>query len=170
MAVFSCFTAIGALTGGILLLTLPSSVFDAVVPVLILLSCALMALKGRLTPTEAHRGKGHMVAAAAGVFLTGIYGGYFGAAQGIILLSLLSLLIPDDLQRLNALKNVLARWPTASRRCCSCGRRTSPGRPRRRSPSARSSARSSARPSGAGCRSSGCGGSSWSAGRSWPPS
>jgi uncharacterized membrane protein YfcA len=108
MAVFSCFTATGALTGGILLLTLPSSVFDAIVPALILLSCALMALKGRLTPKEAHRGKGHMVAAAAGVFLTGIYGGYFGAAQGIILLSLLSLLIPDDLQRLNALKNVLA--------------------------------------------------------------
>ena len=108
VATFSCFTATGALTGGILLLTLPSSVFDAVVPALILLSCALMALKGRLTPKEAHRGHGHMVVAAAGVFLTGIYGGYFGAAQGIILLSLLSLLIPDDLQRLNALKNVLA--------------------------------------------------------------
>jgi uncharacterized membrane protein YfcA len=108
VAVFSCFTATGALTGGILLLTLSSSVFDAIVPALILLSCVLMALKGRLTPKEAHRRNGHMVAAAAGVFLTGIYGGYFGAAQGIILLSLLSLLIPDDLQRLNALKNVLA--------------------------------------------------------------
>jgi uncharacterized membrane protein YfcA len=108
VAVFSCFTATGALTGGILLLTLPSSVFDAIVPALILLSCGLMALKGRLTPKEAHGGNRHMAAAAAGVFLTGIYGGYFGAAQGIILLSLLSLLIPDDLQRLNALKNVLA--------------------------------------------------------------
>jgi uncharacterized membrane protein YfcA len=107
-ALFSIFTATGALTGGVLLLTLPSSVFKAIVPALILLSCALMALKGRLTPKEAHHGNRHMVAAAAGVFLTGIYGGYFGAAQGIILLSLLSLLIPDDLQRLNALKNVLA--------------------------------------------------------------
>jgi uncharacterized membrane protein YfcA len=105
---FSCCTAAGALTGGILLLTLPSSVFDAVVPVLILLACALMALKGRLTPRQPRAGHGHLVAAGIGAFLTGIYGGYFGAAQGIILLSLLSLLIPDDLQRLNALKNVLA--------------------------------------------------------------
>jgi uncharacterized protein len=105
---FGCCSATGALTGGILLLTLPSSVFDAIVPALILLACALMALKGRLTPKEAHHGNGHMAAAGVGAFLTGIYGGYFGAAQGIILLSLLSLLIPDDLQRLNALKNVLA--------------------------------------------------------------
>jgi uncharacterized protein len=106
---FGCCTATGALTGGILLLTLPSSVFDAIVPALILLACALMALKGRLTPKQPQAGgRGHLVAAGVSAFLTGIYGGYFGAAQGIILLSLLSLLIPDDLQRLNALKNVLA--------------------------------------------------------------
>jgi uncharacterized membrane protein YfcA len=42
------------------------------------------------------------------VFLTGIYGGYFGAAQGVILLSLLGIFIAEDLQRLNATKNVLA--------------------------------------------------------------
>ena len=41
-------------------------------------------------------------------FLTGIYGGYFGAAQGVILLAGMGLLIEDDLQRLNATKNVLA--------------------------------------------------------------
>ena len=41
-------------------------------------------------------------------FATGIYGGYFGAAQGVILLAMLSVLVPDDLQRSNALKNVLA--------------------------------------------------------------
>ena len=43
-----------------------------------------------------------------GVFITGIYGGYFGAAQGVILIALLAIFIDDDLQRLNGTKNVLA--------------------------------------------------------------
>ena len=107
-AAFSCCTAAGALTGGILLLTLPSSVFDAVVPVLILFACGLMAFKDRLTPKHAHGSQGHLVPAAASAFFTGIYGGYFGAAQGIILLSLLALFLTDGMQRLNGLKNVLA--------------------------------------------------------------
>jgi uncharacterized membrane protein YfcA len=97
-------TTAGALLGGILLLTLPSSVFDAVVPALILLAVALMAFKR--TPAQhaefSHTGWG-MVAS----FFTGIYGGYFGAAQGVILLSLLRFCFPDDLQRLNAVKIVL---------------------------------------------------------------
>jgi uncharacterized membrane protein YfcA len=43
-----------------------------------------------------------------GVFLTGVYGGYFGAAQGVILIALLAVFIDDDLQRLNGTKNALA--------------------------------------------------------------
>jgi uncharacterized membrane protein YfcA len=43
----------------------------------------------------------------ASVFATGVYGGYFGAAQGVILISLLAIFIDDDLQRLNGVKNVL---------------------------------------------------------------
>jgi uncharacterized protein len=105
---FACCTAVGALTGGILLLTLPSSVFEAVVPALILFACALMAFKDRLTPKHAHAHSGHLVPAGISAFFTGIYGGYFGAAQGIILMSLLALFLPDGMQRLNALKNVLA--------------------------------------------------------------
>jgi uncharacterized membrane protein YfcA len=107
-AAFSCCTAVGALTGGILLLTLPTSVFDAAVPVLILFACGLMAFRNKLTPQHVHAGAQHLVPAAASAFFTGIYGGYFGAAQGIILLSLLALFLPEGLQRLNALKNVLA--------------------------------------------------------------
>ena len=42
------------------------------------------------------------------MYLTGIYGGYFGAAQGVILMALLAIFLTDDLQRLNGLKNVLA--------------------------------------------------------------
>jgi uncharacterized membrane protein YfcA len=100
-------SAVGALVGGILLLALPSSVFDAVIPVLILLAVALMALKP--TPTGEHEpARAHLVPATGGTFLTGIYGGYFGAAQGVILLAVLRLAFDDDLQRLNAVKNVLA--------------------------------------------------------------
>ena len=98
-------TATGAVVGGILLLSLPTSVFDAVVPLLILLACVLMAI--RRTPAQ-HTDREHLVAATVAAFFTGIYGGYFGAAQGIILMSLLRFCIPDDLQRLNGLKNVLA--------------------------------------------------------------
>jgi uncharacterized membrane protein YfcA len=100
-------SATGALAGGILLLALPGSVFDAVVPVLILLAVALMAFKP--TPGEEHAPvRAHTGAATGGTFLTGIYGGYFGAAQGVILLAVLRLAFDDDLQRLNAVKNVLA--------------------------------------------------------------
>jgi uncharacterized membrane protein YfcA len=73
--------------------------------VLILLAVALMAFK----PTPKHGAeRDHVVPATVGTFFTGIYGGYFGAAQGVILLSVLRLAFTDDLQRLNAVKNVLA--------------------------------------------------------------
>jgi uncharacterized membrane protein YfcA len=103
---------IGGITGGILLLTLPSSVFDDVVPVLILLAVALVIVQPRLSRLVAER-RSRVVEHGGfelwiGVFLTGIYGGYFGAAQGVILLALLGIFIAENLQRLNAVKNVLA--------------------------------------------------------------
>src|SRR4051794_15625894 len=55
-AAFSCCTAVGALTGGILLLTLPSSVFDAVVPVLILFASPLVAVRPRPAPQHGPEG------------------------------------------------------------------------------------------------------------------
>ena len=102
----------GGLTGGILLLTLPSEVFDAVITVLVLLACALMLAQPRLSGWVADRRAegapdvGPVPVALA--FLAGIYGGYFGAAQGVILLAMLAVFVPDDLTRSNALKNVLA--------------------------------------------------------------
>ena len=103
---------IGGITGGVLLLTLPSSVFDDVVPVLILIAVALVLLQPRLSRFVAER-RSRVVEHGGvelwiGIFLTGIYGGYFGAAQGVILLSLLGIFIADNLQRLNGVKNVLA--------------------------------------------------------------
>jgi uncharacterized protein len=102
----------GGLTGAILLLTLSSDVFDAVIPVLVLLACVLMALQPRLAKRIADRRADDApdvgVAPMAIAFAAGIYGGYFGAAQGVILLAMLAVFVPDDLQRSNGLKNVLA--------------------------------------------------------------
>jgi uncharacterized membrane protein YfcA len=102
---------IGGLCGGILLLVLPPTSFERVVPYLILIACGLVAFQGRLSTWLAgqRRGAAHRpsLLLVLGVFATGLYGGYFGAAQGVILIALLGILLADDLQRLNALKNVL---------------------------------------------------------------
>lgn len=105
----------GGLTGGLLLLALPGKVFEAVVPVLILVACALVALQPRLARRAARgragrvgRPREHGLVLPLGVFATGIYGGYFGATQGVILIALLGISLQDTLQRLNALKNLLA--------------------------------------------------------------
>jgi len=101
----------GGLIGAILLLALPHSVFKAAVPALIALASVLMILQPRMSARlerggnrRAHGG----VALMAGVLLTGVYGGYFGAAQGVVLIALLAIFIDDDLQRLNGTKNALA--------------------------------------------------------------
>lgn len=105
-------SASGALMGAFLLLRLPASVFDKVVPILVLLAVALMIVQPRLARFVASRRKegarevGFVPVAL--VFLAGCYGGYFGAAQGIILLAILGVFLPDDLTRSNAVKNVLA--------------------------------------------------------------
>lgn len=102
----------GGLTGAILLLRLPSQVFDAVVPVLVLVACVLLAVQPRLARWVASRrpegARDVGLVPLAIVYAAGIYGGYFGAAQGIILLATLAVFVPDDLQRSNAVKNVLA--------------------------------------------------------------
>ena len=101
----------GGITGAVLLLALPSSVFKAAIPALVLLATVLMAVQPRVSAWLAARGERHVHGGAPllmGVFLTGIYGGYFGAAQGVILISLLAIFIDDGLQRLNGTKNFLA--------------------------------------------------------------
>jgi hypothetical protein len=104
-AIMSVGTTVGAVIGAVLLLELPSSVFDAVVPVLILLAVGLMAF--RPSPKQHEEGN-NLVGGTTASFFVGIYGGYFGAAQGIILMSLLRLCFSEHLQVLNAIKNVLA--------------------------------------------------------------
>lgn len=102
---------LGGIVGAALLLVLPSQAFDAIVPVLILLGVVLVivqpALSRRLaTPHGVQRRGGPLTWIA--VFITGVYGGYFGAAQGVILIAILATLVDQHLQRVNAIKNVLA--------------------------------------------------------------
>lgn len=102
---------LGGITGAALLLTLPASAFEAIVPAFIALALVLVVVQPRVAPWLAARRppREHAgPALLAGVFAAGVYGGYFGAAQGILLLALLGLALPDDLHRLNGFKNVLA--------------------------------------------------------------
>ena len=102
---------LGGLTGGVVLLSLPATSFERIVPFLILVACGLVAIQPRLSRAMAARradGRTHTLPLAITVYLTGVYGGYFGAAQGVILIALLGIFIGEGMQRLNALKNVLA--------------------------------------------------------------
>jgi uncharacterized protein len=128
-------SVLGGIAGAVLLLVLPSSAFDAIVPVLIGIGVLLVvtgpAIQRRVAARHEARGgiPEHGAAwvwpAVAGA---GVYGGYFGAAQGVLLMAILGIGVDDDLQRHNATKNVLAllvnfvaavvfiAWPTSTGR------------------------------------------------------
>jgi len=103
------FSIAGALIGALALLLLPDRIFSSVVPWLVLLGVALniaapIVSRWRKESSQIAIGRG----AQFSVLLTGIYGGYFGAAQGVILIGLLSLLLNESVVRSNAMKNYLA--------------------------------------------------------------
>lgn len=114
--VLSATSVAGALAGSALLLVSSPELFERIVPYLILLACALLAAQeplGRLVerrvgPVEDAAGRGRWVPLLAIQFVAAIYGAYFGAGLGIMLLALLGIFIADTLQRLNALKGVLS--------------------------------------------------------------
>jgi uncharacterized protein len=101
----------GSLAGASALLALPEAVFQVVVPALIIVACVLVVLQPRLSAWLAARGKERAEHGGpllfAGVFLAGVYGGYFGAAQGVLVIGLLGVFLTEPLQRINAAKNVL---------------------------------------------------------------
>ncbi|MCP9960528.1 sulfite exporter TauE/SafE family protein [Streptomyces somaliensis] len=109
--------ALGGLGGAALLTVLPTTAFETIVPVLVALALVLVVLQPRITRAVQTRRErtGHTGATRhggpllfTGLLLASVYGGYFTAAQGIIYLSLMGMLLDDTLQRLNAAKNVLA--------------------------------------------------------------
>lgn len=107
---------IGALAGGVLLLTLPEGAFEAIVPALILIGVLLVIFQPRLSAWVARRAERRGTTLDhhgawwvwPAVLLAGVYGGYFGAAQGVLLMAILGIGVAETLQRSNAAKNVLA--------------------------------------------------------------
>ena len=102
---------LGGTTGAVLLLVLPEKAFKAIVPVFIAVALVLILLQPRISAHLAQRREEpveHRRVSSVATYLTGIYGGYFGAAQGIMLLAVLGVALPEPLQRVNGLKNVLA--------------------------------------------------------------
>jgi len=117
-------SALGGAVGALLLLVLPADAFAAIVPALIVLALSLVVLPPRLAGIVARRQSagaaaartasgwpttwGFAVGLVLGTFAAGVYGGYFGAAQGVLLVGVLGLLLTDSLQTANGLKNVLS--------------------------------------------------------------
>ena len=109
----------GSALGSWLLLHLPEKVFTRVVPVLLIVALALVIVGPRIQEWARRRAaeaghppdhvpRGRMVALVALTFAVGVYGGYFTAAQGILLMGVMGALLPEDMQRMNAAKNLLA--------------------------------------------------------------
>lgn len=114
----------GALCGCWLLLHLPTSVFETIVPVLLIAALVLVVAQPRIQAWIRSRRdvpvaedgteivlpptRGRMIAMTAATFGIGIYGGYFTAAQGILLIAAMGVILPDEMQRMNAAKNLLS--------------------------------------------------------------
>jgi uncharacterized protein len=115
----SVFSVAGSLAGAAALLLLPSSSFKLIVPVLILIACVLVFVQpwlskriaARRAEADAARGETGRErispVLAAGMTGAAAYGGYFGAAQGVLVIGLLGTFLDEPLQRANAAKNVL---------------------------------------------------------------
>jgi uncharacterized membrane protein YfcA len=120
--ILSAVSFVGALAGAVLLVALPSSAFDMIVPALIGVALLLVAVQpwlARLAArrraergTEARQNGGLLL--SSGMLCASAYGGYFGAAQGIIYLALMGLFLDETLQRTNAVKNVLGALVNAT--------------------------------------------------------
>jgi uncharacterized protein len=111
-------SVLGALTGAFLLLHLPASAFEAIVPALVGLAVVLVAVQPWLQRMLARRravedapprslGPARLSGLLTAAYATGTYGGYFAASQGILQIGTFGLVLREPLQRLNALKNVL---------------------------------------------------------------
>jgi uncharacterized protein len=109
----------GAALGAWLLLHLPPTVFAKVVPVLLIVALILVVIGPKIQTWARQRAEqsgrsadevspGRMIALVISTFAIGIYGGYFTAAQGILLIGAMGALLPESVQRMNAAKNLLA--------------------------------------------------------------
>ena len=112
LSVLGSASVVGAIMGAIALLTLPAGAFKAIVPILIGIALVLVLVQPRLAARLAQREQSDRLQTTpllwVAVLATGVYGGYFGAAQGVLLMAIMGVLLDEPLQRINATKNVLA--------------------------------------------------------------
>jgi uncharacterized membrane protein YfcA len=104
-------TALGGLTGAVVLLLAPASTFTAVAPVLIGVASLVLLVQPKITalaPGPESSATGRQPAHVAGLFAVAVYVGYFGAAAGVMLLVVLSAMIAEPLVRVNAIKNAVS--------------------------------------------------------------
>ena len=111
-------SVIGGIAGAVIFLVTPAHSFRIIVPYLILAACGLLAVQPRLAARVAARQRqsesdgatGSKVGweVQAGVLLAGVYGSYFGAGLGVLLLGILGIFLVEGMQRLNALKGLLS--------------------------------------------------------------
>jgi len=110
-------SVLGGLGGALLLLVLPAEAFQAIVPALIIIGLVMVAIAPRVQRAAAEKAgeavpdtrpsRRRALLLLGGIGVLGVYGGYFGAAQGILIVGLMSVLTMESLQRINAVKNVL---------------------------------------------------------------
>lgn len=108
-------SAAGGVVGAVLLFALPASAFRSIVPAFIALGVVLILAQPWLSRILVGRSRGRAQAgqrsallAFAGLFVVGLYGGYFGAGQGLLIFAVLGLAVTDSVHRITALRNVLA--------------------------------------------------------------
>ena len=101
-------TVAGAAGGAVLLLTTPARAFERVVPILIVVACALLLAQRYIARLLEGRHGSRTTLLRAGVLVTAVYGGYFGAAVSVVVVALLVITLDDTFQRLNAIKVPLA--------------------------------------------------------------
>ena len=110
---------VGAGVGAWLLLHLPEKVFTEVVPVLLIIALTLVVVGPRIQAwarkraeetgrSAEHLSPRRMAALVFATFAIGVYGGYFTAAQGIMLIAAMGAMLPEDMQQMNAAKNLLS--------------------------------------------------------------
>ncbi|MGD9998740.1 MAG: sulfite exporter TauE/SafE family protein [Acidimicrobiia bacterium] len=101
---------LGGFAGSVCLIVTSDATFRSIVPYLIVVAVVLLTAQDRMRTWLAHRARphDHGVAEIIGLFLAGLYGGYFGAGLGIMLLAVLGLFSDITFNKLNAMKQVLA--------------------------------------------------------------
>ena len=111
-------TALGGLVGAIVLLLTPASTFTVVVPVLIGSASVVLLIQPRIKRLSPAADGGSHLGQGVALFAVAMYVGYFGAAAGVMLLVVLSMMIGESLVKVNAVKNAVSGMANAMAAVC----------------------------------------------------